>query len=165
MIILLINKCLICCMGELNWNWDSRWCRAWWKEGKGRFSSPAAPLLSTALLAFPNYVNIYFSFFQELWIFIINLCNLICSCYVWSGCGKFALRALSQCLAREFQAQGIHVAHVVIDGIVGTPRFVYRPDSSIPSSFSIIILSVCGPAFLKLRFLFLESLSLPFNFC
>ncbi|XP_031115266.1 uncharacterized protein LOC116019258 [Ipomoea triloba] len=37
-------------------------------------------------------------------------------------CGKFALRALSQCLAREFQAQGIHVAHVVIDGIVGTPR-------------------------------------------
>ncbi|XP_059457731.1 uncharacterized protein LOC132187437 [Corylus avellana] len=37
-------------------------------------------------------------------------------------CGKFALRALSQCLAREFQPFGVHVAHVVIDGIVGPPR-------------------------------------------
>ena len=41
-----------------------------------------------------------------------------------SGCGKFALRALSQCLAREFQAQGVHVAHVIIDGYIGVPRFV-----------------------------------------
>jgi NAD(P)-dependent dehydrogenase (short-subunit alcohol dehydrogenase family) len=30
--------------------------------------------------------------------------------------GKFALRALAQCNAREFGAQGIHVIHVVIDG-------------------------------------------------
>ncbi|KAJ7952888.1 3-ketodihydrosphingosine reductase-like [Quillaja saponaria] len=37
-------------------------------------------------------------------------------------CGKFALRALSQCLAREFQALGVHVAHVIIDGIIGPPR-------------------------------------------
>ncbi|KNA07499.1 hypothetical protein SOVF_171260 [Spinacia oleracea] len=37
-------------------------------------------------------------------------------------CGKFALRGLSQCLAREFQSQGIHVAHVIIDGLVGAPR-------------------------------------------
>ncbi|KAA8547200.1 hypothetical protein F0562_003644 [Nyssa sinensis] len=37
-------------------------------------------------------------------------------------CGKFALRALSQCLAREFQPLGVHVAHVIIDGIVGAPR-------------------------------------------
>ncbi|XP_013602339.1 PREDICTED: 3-oxoacyl-[acyl-carrier-protein] reductase FabG isoform X2 [Brassica oleracea var. oleracea] len=36
-------------------------------------------------------------------------------------CGKFALRALSQCLAREYQAFGIHVAHVIIDGVVGPP--------------------------------------------
>ncbi|XP_061357449.1 uncharacterized protein LOC133301770 isoform X1 [Gastrolobium bilobum] len=39
-----------------------------------------------------------------------------------TGCGKFALRALSQCLAREFQPQGVHVAHVIIDGVVGPPR-------------------------------------------
>ncbi|XP_030973839.1 uncharacterized protein LOC115993977 [Quercus lobata] len=38
-------------------------------------------------------------------------------------CGKFALRALSQCLAREFQPLGVHVAHVIIDGLVGPPRF------------------------------------------
>jgi NAD(P)-dependent dehydrogenase (short-subunit alcohol dehydrogenase family) len=38
-----------------------------------------------------------------------------------TGCGKFALRALSQCLAREFQSQGVHVAHVIIDGVIGPP--------------------------------------------
>ncbi|KAK1589089.1 hypothetical protein Q3G72_030382 [Acer saccharum] len=37
-------------------------------------------------------------------------------------CGKFALRGLSQCLAREFQPLGVHVAHVIIDGVVGPPR-------------------------------------------
>ncbi|MBI4194957.1 MAG: SDR family NAD(P)-dependent oxidoreductase [Betaproteobacteria bacterium] len=30
--------------------------------------------------------------------------------------GKFGLRALAQSLAREFQPQGIHVAHAIIDG-------------------------------------------------
>ncbi|KAK8685882.1 hypothetical protein V6N13_124914 [Hibiscus sabdariffa] len=39
-----------------------------------------------------------------------------------AGCGKFALRALSQCLAREFQPLGIHVAHIIIDGVIGSPR-------------------------------------------
>ncbi|KAL2552004.1 NAD(P)-binding Rossmann-fold superfamily protein [Forsythia ovata] len=38
------------------------------------------------------------------------------------SCGKFAMRGLSQCLAREFQHQGVHVAHVIIDGIVRIPR-------------------------------------------
>ncbi|KAJ1415227.1 Short-chain dehydrogenase/reductase SDR [Sesbania bispinosa] len=37
-------------------------------------------------------------------------------------CGKFALRALAQCLAREFQPQGVHIAHVIMDGVVGPPR-------------------------------------------
>ena len=32
--------------------------------------------------------------------------------------GKFALRGLSQSLARELQPQGIHVAHIVIDGAI-----------------------------------------------
>ena len=35
---------------------------------------------------------------------------------------KFALRGLSQSLAREFQGQGIHVVHVVLDGILDTER-------------------------------------------
>ena len=36
--------------------------------------------------------------------------------------GKFGLRALAQSIAREFGPQGIHVAHVVIDGQIATPR-------------------------------------------
>jgi NAD(P)-dependent dehydrogenase (short-subunit alcohol dehydrogenase family) len=36
--------------------------------------------------------------------------------------GKFGLRALAQSLAREFGPRGIHVAHVVIDGQIDTPR-------------------------------------------
>lgn len=35
--------------------------------------------------------------------------------------GKFGLRALAQSMAREFQPQGIHVAHVVIDGRIRPP--------------------------------------------
>lgn len=35
--------------------------------------------------------------------------------------GKFALRALSQSLAKEFGPRGVHVAHVIIDGLVDTP--------------------------------------------
>lgn len=34
--------------------------------------------------------------------------------------GKFALRALAQSMARELHPQGIHVAHIVIDGKIGT---------------------------------------------
>jgi NAD(P)-dependent dehydrogenase (short-subunit alcohol dehydrogenase family) len=36
--------------------------------------------------------------------------------------GKFGLRALAQSMAREFQPQGIHVAHVVIDGQIQSER-------------------------------------------
>lgn len=36
--------------------------------------------------------------------------------------GKFGLRALAQSMAREFGPQGVHVAHVIIDGQIDTPR-------------------------------------------
>ena len=36
--------------------------------------------------------------------------------------GKFALRALAQSLAREFGPQGVHVSHVIIDGVIDIPR-------------------------------------------
>jgi NAD(P)-dependent dehydrogenase (short-subunit alcohol dehydrogenase family) len=39
--------------------------------------------------------------------------------------GKFALRGLAQSMARELSPQGIHVAHVVIDGGIKSAR---RPD-------------------------------------
>jgi NAD(P)-dependent dehydrogenase (short-subunit alcohol dehydrogenase family) len=41
--------------------------------------------------------------------------------------GKFALRGLAQSLARELSPQGIHVAHVVIDGGIRSAR---RPDAA-----------------------------------
>lgn len=42
----------------------------------------------------------------------------------WMGFSnaKFALRGLVQSLARELWPQGVHVAHVVVDGLIGTPR-------------------------------------------
>jgi NAD(P)-dependent dehydrogenase (short-subunit alcohol dehydrogenase family) len=36
--------------------------------------------------------------------------------------GKFALRGLAQSMARELSPQGIHVAHMVIDGGIKSPR-------------------------------------------
>ncbi|KAF2793056.1 NAD(P)-binding protein [Melanomma pulvis-pyrius CBS 109.77] len=36
--------------------------------------------------------------------------------------GKWALRALSQSLAREFGPQGVHVSHAIIDGVIDIPR-------------------------------------------
>jgi len=35
---------------------------------------------------------------------------------------KFALRGLTQSLAREYQPLGVHVAHVILDGIIDTVR-------------------------------------------
>lgn len=35
---------------------------------------------------------------------------------------KFALRGLTQSLAREYQPAGVHVAHVILDGIIDTQR-------------------------------------------
>lgn len=35
---------------------------------------------------------------------------------------KFALRGLTQSLAREYQSAGIHVCHAILDGIIDTPR-------------------------------------------
>ncbi len=42
--------------------------------------------------------------------------------------GKFALRGLAQSMARELAPQGIHVAHVVIDGGIRSERRPNPPD-------------------------------------
>jgi len=47
--------------------------------------------------------------------------------------GKFALRGLAQSMARELSPQGIHVAHVVIDGGIRSARRMDPPDK--PDSF------------------------------
>ena len=36
--------------------------------------------------------------------------------------GKFALRAMSQSLAREYGPKGVHVSHAIIDGVIDIPR-------------------------------------------
>jgi NAD(P)-dependent dehydrogenase (short-subunit alcohol dehydrogenase family) len=41
--------------------------------------------------------------------------------------GKFALRGLAQSMARELSPQGIHVCHVVVDGVI---RSAARPEQS-----------------------------------
>jgi len=46
--------------------------------------------------------------------------------------GKFALRGLAQSMARELAPQGIHVAHVVVDGGIRSgrrPEPADKPDS------------------------------------
>jgi NAD(P)-dependent dehydrogenase (short-subunit alcohol dehydrogenase family) len=35
---------------------------------------------------------------------------------------KFALRGLAQSMSREFGPHGVHVAHVVIDGLIDAPQ-------------------------------------------
>src|SRR6266545_4116970 len=42
--------------------------------------------------------------------------------------GKFALRGLAQSMAREFHPQGIHVAHIVVDGGIKSARRDEPPD-------------------------------------
>jgi NAD(P)-dependent dehydrogenase (short-subunit alcohol dehydrogenase family) len=42
--------------------------------------------------------------------------------------GKFALRGLAQSMARELHPQGIHVAHIVIDGGIRSARRSEPPD-------------------------------------
>jgi NADP-dependent 3-hydroxy acid dehydrogenase YdfG len=47
--------------------------------------------------------------------------------------GKFGQRALAQALAREFGPRGVHVAHVIIDGVIETPttrRWLPEQDAS-----------------------------------
>lgn len=39
---------------------------------------------------------------------------------------KFALRGLTQSLAREFGAKGIHVAHILLDGIIWGPQAEHK---------------------------------------
>lgn len=50
--------------------------------------------------------------------------------------GKFGLRALGQSMAREFGPQGVHVAHVVVDGQIDNPRTQARsPEGRAAASY------------------------------
>ncbi len=47
---------------------------------------------------------------------------------------KFAVRGLAQSLAVELWPKGIHVAHVIIDGVINTPevRKTFKPSAKDP---------------------------------
>lgn len=47
---------------------------------------------------------------------------------------KFALRALAQSMARELGPAGVHVAHVIIDGQIRSPRYESLLDERGPDS-------------------------------
>jgi NAD(P)-dependent dehydrogenase (short-subunit alcohol dehydrogenase family) len=51
-----------------------------------------------------------------------------------SAAQKFAIRGLAQSLAVELWPKGIHVAHVIIDGVIDTPnvRKTYKPSVKEP---------------------------------
>lgn len=61
--------------------------------------------------------------------------------------GKFAIRALSQSLAREFGPQGVHVSHVIVDGVIDIPRTKNwdvgngKPDAKISSAAVSLLFS------------------------
>lgn len=67
--------------------------------------------------------------------------------------GKFAMRALTQSLAREFGPQGVHVVHAIIDGVIDIERTKEwkfdKPDAKISPQ------AVCDPLFFFYLFLFL----------
>lgn len=47
---------------------------------------------------------------------------------------KFGLRALAQTMARELGPQGVHVAHVIIDGQIRSAKYEYRLEETGPDS-------------------------------
>jgi NAD(P)-dependent dehydrogenase (short-subunit alcohol dehydrogenase family) len=57
---------------------------------------------------------------------------------------KFALRALSQSLAREFGPKGVHVSHVILDGVINIARTkgygLSEEQMLSPESVSLIVL-------------------------
>ncbi len=49
---------------------------------------------------------------------------------------KFGLRALAQSMARELGPQGIHVAHVIVDGMIDPKADADAPDALQPAAIA-----------------------------
>lgn len=63
--------------------------------------------------------------------------------------GKWATRALSQSLAKEFGPQGVHISHAIIDGVIDIPRtkewtFDAEDAKINPDAVSLILSNICG---------------------
>jgi NAD(P)-dependent dehydrogenase (short-subunit alcohol dehydrogenase family) len=63
--------------------------------------------------------------------------------------GKFGLRALAQSMARELQPEGIHVAHVVIDGRIRPPALV--ADAAAPADDSMLDPAAIAEAYYQIH--------------
>jgi len=48
---------------------------------------------------------------------------------------KFAARGMAESMAREFGSEGVHAAHVVVDGQIGNPRTLSRYPDRDPETF------------------------------
>lgn len=58
--------------------------------------------------------------------------------------GKFATRALSQSLAKEYGPQGVHVSHAIIDGVIDIPRTKGYLSDTPEAKISADAVSFCG---------------------
>jgi NAD(P)-dependent dehydrogenase (short-subunit alcohol dehydrogenase family) len=54
--------------------------------------------------------------------------------FVTLAVGKFGLRALAQSMARELGPEGIHVAHVIVDGQIDAERFAAEREKRPPDA-------------------------------
>jgi NAD(P)-dependent dehydrogenase (short-subunit alcohol dehydrogenase family) len=84
-------------------------------RGAFLFSRAVLPLLLTGLKTSPQY--------PPTLIFTGATASVKANALMSSfNTGKYALRALSSSLAKEFGPQGVHVSHAIIDGVIDIPR-------------------------------------------
>ncbi|MFT2111289.1 SDR family NAD(P)-dependent oxidoreductase [Marinomonas sp. 2405UD68-3] len=124
------------------------------------FGTPKVVVHNTAQLVIQPFLHTTTDDFQSCWqsmtLSAVNLTHAVIpdmqevneGCFIVSGAtasirgganfsafasAKFALRGFTQSLAREFQTDGIHVVHAILDGIVDTENsrklHTLHPDS------------------------------------
>ncbi|CZF82934.1 Diacetyl reductase [(S)-acetoin forming] [Grimontia celer] len=111
--------------------------------------TPDVVICNTAMLTIERFLSTTPARFEETWrrsvMSVFNISQAVIPMMIKQGGGtllvtgatagirgnknfsafssaKFALRGLTQSLAREFQPQRIHVAHVIVDGILWSPK-------------------------------------------
>ena len=118
------------------------------KELIGLYGAPELVIHNTAQLSIAPFLESEAQTFEALWrnmvLSAFNLAQAVLPAMVQAGRGsflvsgataslrgsanfaafssaKFALRGLTQSLAREFQPKGLHIAHIILDGLIDTP--------------------------------------------
>jgi NAD(P)-dependent dehydrogenase (short-subunit alcohol dehydrogenase family) len=113
-----------------------------------QYGAPSAVIHNTAQLSISPFLESEAQTFEALWrnmvLSAFTLAQAVLPAMVQAGRGaflvsgataslrgsanfaafssaKFALRGLTQSLAREFQPKGLHIAHIILDGLIDTP--------------------------------------------